>query len=208
MGSLWGKEYVQDDPAIVIVPMFEWVGCFDVINKTIYTTVLESVQSHVITPADACLWQTYDNEKITHIMQKCIKCKNSACMCIGLLVVKWYQQMIIYTSSFISINLTHWGHVTHICVGKLTITGSDNGLSPGRRQAIIWTNAGISLIGPLGTNFSEILIGIQTFSFKKMHLKMSSAKWCPFCLGLNELMYKDAHGMSDHCLQYIYLFIR
>ena len=56
--------------------------------------------------------------------------------------------------------LTHWGRVTHICVNKLTIIGSDNGLSPGRRQAIIWTNAGILLIGPLGTNFSEILIEI------------------------------------------------
>ena len=52
------------------------------------------------------------------------------------------------------ITLTHWGWVTHRCVGKLTIIGSDNGLSPGRRQAIIWTNAGILLIKPLGTNFS------------------------------------------------------
>ena len=82
---------------------------------------------------------------------------------------------------------THWGRVTHICVGNLTIIGPDNGLSPGRRQAIIWTNAGILLIGPWGTNCNEILIGIQTFSFKKMHLKMSSAKWRPFCLGLNVL---------------------
>ena len=80
--------------------------------------------------------------------------------------------------------LTHWGRVTHICVNKLTIIGSDNGLAPGRRQTIIWTNDGILLIGTLGTNFSEILIGIQTFSFKKMHLKMSSAKWRPFCLSL------------------------
>ena len=79
--------------------------------------------------------------------------------------------------------------MTHICVGKLTILGSDNGLSPGRRQAIIWTNAGILSIGPLGTNFSEILIGIQTFSFKEMRLKMSSAKWRPFCLGLNVLTH-------------------
>ena len=84
--------------------------------------------------------------------------------------------------------LTHWGRVTHICVGKLTIIGSDNGLSPGRRQAIIWTNAGILLIGPLGTNFSEILIAIETVSFKKKHLKMSSGKCRPFCLGLNVLM--------------------
>ena len=85
--------------------------------------------------------------------------------------------------------LTHWGWVTHICVGKLTIIGSDNGLSPGRRQAIIWANAGILLIGPLGTNFSEILIEIRTFSFKKMHLKVSSAKRRPFCLGLNLLTH-------------------
>ena len=52
--------------------------------------------------------------------------------------------------------LTHWGQVMHICVGKLTIIGSDYGLSPGQRQAIIWTNAGILLIWPLETNFSEI----------------------------------------------------
>ena len=84
--------------------------------------------------------------------------------------------------------LTHWGRVTHICVGKLNIIGSDNGLSPGRRQAIIWTNAGILLIEPLGTKFNETLIEIHTFSFKKMHLKMSSAKRRPFCLGPNVLM--------------------
>ena len=83
--------------------------------------------------------------------------------------------------------LTHWGRVTHICVGNLTIIGPDNGLSPGRRQAIIWINAGILLIGLRGTNFSEISIGIQKFSFKKMHLKTSSAKWRPFCLVLNLL---------------------
>ena len=88
----------------------------------------------------------------------------------------------------LSVPLTHWGRVTHICVGNLTIIGPDNGLSPGRRQAIIWTNAGILLIGPGGTNFSEILIGIHTFSFKKINLKMSSGKWRPSCLGLNVLM--------------------
>ena len=50
--------------------------------------------------------------------------------------------------------------MTHICVSKQTIIGSDNGLSPVRRQAIIWTNAWLLFIGPLGTNFSEILIEI------------------------------------------------
>ena len=75
-----------------------------------------------------------------------------------------------------------------MCVGNLTIIGSDNGLSPGRRQAIIWINAGILLIGPLGTNFNEMLIKIQTYSLKKIHLKMLSARCCPSCLGLNVLM--------------------
>ena len=60
-------------------------------------------------------------------------------------------------------------------------------MAPDRRQAIIWTNAGILLIGPFGSNFSETLIEILTFSFKKMRLKVSSAKRRPFCLGLNEL---------------------
>ena len=73
---------------------------------------------------------------------------------------------------------------------KIIIIGWDDGSSPGRRQAIIWTNAGILLIEPLGTNFSEILIEINTFSCKKMHLKMSSAKWRIFSLGLNELTFQ------------------
>ena len=83
---------------------------------------------------------------------------------------------------------THWGWVMHTSVGNLTITGSDNGLSPGRRQAIIWTNTGILLIGPIRTNFIEISMKVHTFSFKKMHLKISSGKWRPFCLGLNVWM--------------------
>ena len=78
--------------------------------------------------------------------------------------------------------------MTHICVSKVMIIVSDNGLSPGRRQAIIWTNAGILFIGPLGTNFSEILIKIITFSFKKMRLKVLSGKRRPFCLGLTVLI--------------------
>ena len=61
--------------------------------------------------------------------------------------------------------LTHWGRVAHICIGKLTIIGSDNGLSPERRQAIIWTNAGLLLLTwPLGTNSIEVSI-----EFKHLH---------------------------------------
>ena len=83
--------------------------------------------------------------------------------------------------------LTHWGRVTQICVNILANIVSDNGLSPGRRQAIIWTSAGMLLIGPSGTNFNEIFIKIHTFSFKKLHLKTLSAKRRPFCPGLNGL---------------------
>ena len=75
----------------------------------------------------------------------------------------------------------------HIYVHNLNIISSDNGLSPGQRQPIIWTNAGILLIQPLGTNVSEILIKIPIFSLEKMHLKVSSAKWRPFCLSLKVL---------------------
>ena len=87
-------------------------------------------------------------------------------------------------------SLTHWGRVMHICVSKLTVIGSDNGLLHGRRPAFVWTNVEILLTGPLGTNFSEILIEIPIFPFNKMYLKMSYGKWQAFCLGLNVLMAK------------------
>ena len=102
-------------------------------------------------------------------------------------VLRSPKNLLLNCKYFVRSALTHWGRVTHICITKLTIIGSDNGLSPGRHQAIIWTNAGILLIWPLGTNFSEILFAIYKFSFKKMHLKMSSGKWQPSCLGLNVL---------------------
>ena len=92
----------------------------------------------------------------------------------------------------------HWGRVTHICVSKVTNIGSNNGLLPGRHQAIIWINAIILLIGCLGTNFSEHLIEIYTSSFKKIHLKMLSAKWRPFCLSLNLLSLSCMHNNLQH----------
>ena len=100
---------------------------------------------------------------------------------------------ILLLSHYQHLPLTHCRRVTHICVNKLTITGSDNGLSPDRRQAIIWTNAGILLIRTLGTNFSEIESEIGAFLSKEMDLKMSSGKWRPFCLGLNVLTWYQHH---------------
>ena len=95
----------------------------------------------------------------------------------------------------------HWGPVIHICVSKLIISGS-NGVSPSWHQAIIWTNAGLLLIGTVGINFREILNEIHTFSYKKMQLIMS-VKWRPFCLGLNVLMNKSpgthfTNGLRAH----------
>ena len=78
-------------------------------------------------------------------------------------IIRLFPQAIMLRKEI----LTHCGRVTYTCVGKLTLFDSDNGLSPERRQTIIWTNAGILLIGPLRRNFSEILIEIQTFHWKK-----------------------------------------
>ena len=80
---------------------------------------------------------------------------------------------------------------TYICACKLTIIGSDNGLSPVRCQAIIWIKAGILLIGPPGTNFNGILFKIHTFS-----LKMSSAKWLRLCRCLNGLITWSMSSLS------------
>ena len=113
-------------------------------------------------------------------------------------------------------SLTHWGRVTHNCVSKLTIIVSDNGLSPGWRQAIIRSIAGILWIESVETIFSEILIKIHAFSFRKMHLKMSSGKWLPSCLGINVLIiavqctYVICHDdiMTWKCSPHYWPFVR
>ena len=92
------------------------------------------------------------------------------------------------------VHLPHWGWVRYIRASNVTIIGPDNVLSPGRRQAIIWSNAGISLIWLFRTNFSEILSEIFTFLFNIMHLKMSCTKWRQFCPGLSVL--KQVHDID------------
>ena len=81
---------------------------------------------------------------------------------------------------------SRWDRVAHICVSKLTIIDSDDGLSPGRRQAIIWTNAGILWVG----SFSEILVRIHTFSLKKMHWNCRLENGCQ-CGDLIGNMYSE-----------------
>ena len=75
----------------------------------------------------------------------------------------------------------------YIYIANLTIIGSDNGMSSGQHQAIIWTNAGILLIEPLGTNFSEILVKnsyifIQENAFEKVLCIMAAILSWPLYL--------------------------
>ena len=132
------------------------------------------------------IWSTY----IKHFWVNNRVCKFYKHCCIFsiavIFIIHETLPSVSFSTGFNNV-LTHWGRVTHICVSRLTTIGSDNGLSPSRRQAIIWNNAGILLIGILGINFSEIVSEIHIFSYKKMRLKMSSGKWRQFCLRLNVL---------------------
>ena len=91
-------------------------------------------------------------------------------------------------------HISPWCRI-YVSVNWISI-GWDNGLSPIRRQAIIWTNTGLLSIGPFGTNFSEILIKIQNFSLTKIHMKISSAKW---------LLYRVPGEMRWDIYIYIYI---
>ena len=118
------------------------------------------------TPVCSVAWIS-DSKYKTFLLKKCIwKCK-------------CYLQDA-YGGNFSQI-LTHWGRVTHICVGNLAVIGSENGFYARRHQTIIWTNDGLLSIGHLWTNFSGNLFVIHAFSFRKM----SSGKWRPFCLSHN-----------------------
>ena len=76
--------------------------------------------------------------------------------------------------------------------------GSDNGLSPIRRQSISWTNAGLFSIGPLWTNLNENLFKIQNFSFMKMHLNISSATQRPILFRGDKLTNRGISFSNPH----------
>ena len=95
--------------------------------------------------------------------------------------------------------LTHWGRVTHLCVSKLTIIDPDNGLSPGRHQAIIWTNAGIFLIRALKTKFSEFSTKFTQFHSRKCIWKCRLRNGSTF-FGFNVLSAMDTRY---HFINYI-----
>ena len=99
----------------------------------------------------------------------------------------WYD---CYQNSIIIPSLTRWGRVTHICASKLTIISSDNGLSPGWRQAIVWTKTGILLVRSSRTNLNEILIETHIFSFKECIWK---CLW-EMMANLSRPQYVDVYG--------------
>ena len=176
-GYLFGM-MIRDLALLCVMQLFQWCLAVCPCDPKQDPVSLPGISTNTGQPHIRCFWFSYSSWDLS--------CYSKV----------QYLSGLVKDCSFSSA-LIHWGWVTHIWGGKLTIIGSDNGLSPERRQAIIWTNAGILLIGPLGTNFSEILIEIQTFSLKKRHLKMSSAKWRPFCLGLDVLM-KVIFTQSHH----------
>ena len=160
---------------------------FEVKSEGRIGRALLRIQTHVyILHKQLFIDSLWPNDTIEHRWTWSTLIRVVACHLIGKKLLS-ESKLFCYEFGLLGTYLTHWGRVTHICVGELTIIVSDNGLLPGRRQAIIWINDGILLIGPYGTNFSEILIKILVFSFTKMSLKVPSAKWRPFCLGLNVL---------------------
>ena len=92
--------------------------------------------------------------------------------------------------------LTYWGRATHICVGNLTTIGPDNGLSPGWRQAINWTNAGIyhwTLRNKIQWNFNPPAPFFLSFKNMRLKVSKSTVKLRLFCLGINVLKGRDSH---------------
>ena len=129
----------------------------------------------------------------------------------GLAPAEGYQVLATTASRFLAGTILHWAAYTwHWCMHITLYEGdhsvlttwpwpitiaSDYGLSPVRRQAIIWINAAILSTKLKGTYFSEIISKIQKFSLKKMPLNKSSEKWRPFFLGLNVLSKFSTSGM-------------
>ena len=95
--------------------------------------------------------------------------------------------------------MTHWGQVTHICVSKVYDIASDNGLSPVRRQAIIWTNAAILSIKPWGTYFSDMLSKIRNFSHSRKWTCKFRLRHCGHAVSAS-MFWSQASGMVDHTI--------
>ena len=93
----------------------------------------------------------------------------------------------INSNQSVVVFLTHSCCVTHICVSKLSIIGSDNGLSPAWHQAIIWPNTGILSIRILGPKFQwnlkqNLCVVIQENAFKNVVCEVTAIVSRPQCV--------------------------
>ena len=94
-----------------------------------------------------------------------------------------YNVLSTYTASdqIMMLWLTHWGRVTHICVGKLTIIGSDNGLAPTRNQC--WDIVNWNLRNKLQWNLKRnSYIFIQENAFENVVWRMAAILSRPQCV--------------------------
>ena len=83
---------------------------------------------------------------------------------------------------------THWGWVMHVCVSKLNINGSDNGLAPTMWQTIHYLNQWWNVVNWTLRNKLQWNFKWNPYIFiQEMYLNVSSAKWRPLCLCLNVL---------------------
>ena len=103
----------------------------------------------------------------------------------------------------------------HVCVSKQIIIGSHNGW-PVQSHYLnqCWNLVSGTIRNTLQLNRNRISYII---SFKKMHLKQSSGKWRPFCLGLNVLtlqlypvyinVYHGSKEISFFCRLIIFCYL-
>ena len=138
-------------------------------------------------------WWVYISKRRRKILVCFNKCEFTI-----FILVRWIPLSVVGKKKlFCNMPATHRGIVMHICASKLDHPSLAEiiGLSPVRRQAIIWTNADILWNGFYGTISIEILIESRAFSFKK-HFKMLSTKLLSFCLGISLLDTHHQHQLN------------
>ena len=91
-----------------------------------------------------------------------------------------FQANLWLNGTPLSIQNTHWGRVTHICVSRLTIIDSYNGLSPPGAKPLSEQMLEYCWLGPWEIQWN--LIEIYTFSFMKIHWKMAVTLTRPHCV--------------------------
>ena len=112
---------------------------------------------------------------------------------------------IQYASHGHGVSVTEWEYIyAYTCLKSSPLVPhiSVSEFGSALVQIMAWRRIGAGLlpIGPLGTNFHGIWIKMQNFSFKQMHLKTSSAKWRPFCPGVDELICQIQWGKIGQVL--------